>query len=47
MCEDYIPLSQKTDKHAQVAKYFMHKLKDTLYFPGKVIYHPNFLYKAI
>ena len=43
--KDYIPLSQKIDKDAQLANYFMHNLKVTLGFPGKVIYHPNFLYK--
>ena len=43
----YILLSQKTDEHAQVAKYFMHKLKVTSGFPGRVIYHPSFLYKVI
>ena len=47
MGEDYIPLPKKTDEHVQIDNYFMHKLKVTSGFPGKVIYHPKFFYKAI
>ena len=44
MGKDY-PLSYKTDEHAQIANNFMHELKLTSGFPGKVIYHSSFLYK--